>query len=127
MQDTSPTFWHRFSQWFTGLFHKQAVFDPQEKDGVWYQVIKPGLVRVGISAMATDDIGTISFLDFSTDETAITTGDDLVELEGEKAVETLKSPVTGQIINRNSALISQPELVNQHQPKENWLVEVQVS
>lgn len=121
------SFWQRLKNWFGRSNSKEAAFNPQEKEGVWYQNIQPGIVRVGIAATATDDIGNISFMDFSTSDTEVAQGDDLIELEGEKAVETLKIPVAGTIINRHDDLLKNPELVSQQRPQDNWLVEIKTA
>lgn len=127
-----PSFWTRLMTSFKTLFggsttSKQPAFDPEEKDGVWYQELQPGVVRVGLTPFAYQDIGGVSFMDFSTPDDAIESGDDLIELEGDKAVETLKAPVTGTIIARNNDLLKATDDLQNRSNQDNWLVDIKVA
>ncbi|GAA3606887.1 glycine cleavage system protein H [Secundilactobacillus similis] len=122
---TQPSFWTKLVQSIKRLFGGQPEFKPTEKDGVWYQQVKPGVIRMGITADAYQDLGDISFMDFSSPDNKLETGDDLLELEGAKAVETLKSPISGTIIARNNDLLQQTDQLGNRAMKDNWLVEVQ--
>lgn len=122
------SFWTKLVASIKRLFGgKSQKFDPQEKDGVWYQEVKPGVIRMGITSQAYEDLGDISFMDFSSPDNELEPGDDLLELEGAKAVETLKSPVKGTIIARNNDLLRQTDQLANHSPETNWLVDVQTA
>lgn len=120
-------FWTKFVNSIKQLFSGKQKFAPQEKDGIWYQEIKPGVVRMGITNQAYEDLGDISFMDFSSADNNLETGDDLLELEGAKAVETLKTPVSGKIINRNNDLLTQTAQLANQSTESNWLVDVQTT
>jgi glycine cleavage system H protein len=122
------SFWNklinRIKQLFSG---KTAKFDPKEKDGVWYQETKPGVVRIGMTDQVYEDLGDITFMDFSSPDNQLDIDDDLLEMEGAKAVETLKSPVKGTIIARNNDLLKQSDQLAKHATQENWLVDVKTA
>lgn len=118
-------FWTKLISGIKHLFGgKAAQFAPSEKDGVWYQEIKPGVVRVGIADQTYEDLGDITFMDFSSPADQLELDDDLLEMEGAKAVETLKSPVKGTIIARNNELLKQSDELANHSTQDNWLVDV---
>lgn len=123
------TFWAKLINSIKQLFggKQQAAFEPQEKDGVWYQEVKPGVVRMGITKQAYEDLGDITFMDFSSPDDQLDSGDDLLELEGAKAVETLKSPVSGTIVARNNDLLKQSDQLANQSTEHNWLVDVKTA
>lgn len=122
------SFWNKLITSIKRLFSgKQAKFEPQEKDGVWYQETRPGIVRIGIADQAYEDLGDITFMDFSSPDNELEPGDDLLEMEGAKAVETLKSPVKGTIIARNNDLLKQSDELASHSTQMNWLVDVKTA
>ncbi len=53
-------------------------------------------------------------MDFSSPDDQLEPDDDLLEMEGAKAVETLKSPVKGTIITRNNDLLKQSDQLANH-------------
>ncbi|GAX03300.1 glycine cleavage system, H protein [Secundilactobacillus pentosiphilus] len=121
-------FWTKLICSIKHLFSKKAAqFEPAERDGVWYQEIKPGIVRVGIADQAYEDLGDITFMDFSSPTDQLELDDDLLEMEGAKAVETLKSPVKGTIIARNNELLKQSDALAKHSTQDNWLVDVKTA
>ncbi|MTV83146.1 glycine cleavage system protein H [Secundilactobacillus folii] len=119
--------WARIVASIKRLFGGTPKFEPQEKDGVWYQEVKPGVIRMGITNQAYEDLGDISFMDFSSPDDELEPGDDLLELEGAKAVETLKSPVKGKIIARNNDLLKETDQLASHATQANWLVDVKTA
>lgn len=62
-----------------------------------------GVVTVGLTAVAQDDLGSISFAMLPKVGTAVTRGDSVVELEAEKAVVEYETPVSGTITEINEA------------------------
>lgn len=122
------SFWTKLVTSIKHLFGgKPAKFEPQEKDGVWYQEIKPGVVRLGMTDQVYEDLGDITFMDFSSPDNQLEPDDDLLEMEGAKAVETLKSPVKGTIVARNTDLLQQSDQLANHSTQDNWLVDVKTA
>ena len=58
--------------------------------------------------------------------TALEKGGDFGTVESVKAVETLISPVTGTVVERNEALIDDPEEVSDDPYGEGWFLKVRV-
>jgi glycine cleavage system H protein len=81
---------------------------------------------VGITAFAIDQLGDIVFLELPEVGTDIVKGDKFGTIESVKAVEDLKSPVTGKILEINSAMVDAPENLANDPYIEGWLMKVEV-
>ncbi len=82
---------------------------------------------VGITAFAIDQLGDIVFLELPEVGTDVIKGDKFGTIESVKAVEDLKSPVTGKIVEINAAMIDAPENLVNDPYTEGWLLKVEVS
>ena len=67
------------------------------------------IATIGITAFAVDQLGDIVFLELPDIGTALDKGEAFGTVESVKAVEELKAPVTGTVVDRNDALIDAPE------------------
>lgn len=74
----------------------------------WAEV-RDGMVYVGISAHAADELGEIVYVDLPEIGAAATAGSPCCELESVKAVAEVNSPVSGEIAAVNDALADAPE------------------
>ncbi|GAA4026591.1 glycine cleavage system protein GcvH [Arthrobacter methylotrophus] len=70
------------------------------------------IASVGISAVATDALGDIVYVDLPEVGSAVTSGETCGEVESTKSVSDLYSPVTGEITEVNSAVVDDPALIN---------------
>lgn len=70
-----------------------------------------------------DDIGTVGFVEF-TEGDSIESQDPILNLEASKTVFEMACPLTGKIIERNEAVLSEPSLLNSAKPEENWVIKL---
>ena len=82
---------------------------------------------VGITAFAIDQLGDIVFLELPEVGTDVMKGDKFGTIESVKAVEDLKSPVTGKILAINAAMVDAPEDLANDPYAAGWLLKVEVS
>lgn len=82
------------------------------------------LVTVGITAFAIDQLGDIVFLELPEVGDAVEKGENFGTVESVKAVEELKSPVNGEVTERNEALIEAPEQIGDDPYGDGWLIKV---
>lgn len=99
--------------------------NPQVKNGVWYAEDENGDYLLGIDESVYQQIGKITFADFPTQLKIIETDDDLLDIEGDKSVETLKSPISGRVIERNTAIGEDIDRLNQPNPQVNWIMKIE--
>ncbi|MBE9159510.1 glycine cleavage system protein GcvH [Nodosilinea sp. LEGE 06152] len=86
-----------------------------------------GIVTVGITAFAIDQLGDIVFLELPEIGDSLEKGEKFGTVESVKAVEELKSPVSGEVLERNEALIEAPEQIGDDPYGDGWLVKVKAS
>ncbi|GAA2972632.1 glycine cleavage system protein H [Lentilactobacillus parakefiri] len=116
--------WQKIINFFTGK--KQSVQAPAEvKDGIWYRKEADGNYLLGIDKSVYDLMGKITFADFPNQLDTIEVDDDLLDIEGDKSVETLKSPISGRIVARNKEIGKDIQTLNKPDPEVNWIAKVQ--
>ena len=82
------------------------------------------LVRVGISAFAVDQLGDIVFVDLPEVGSALSKGGSFGSVESVKAVEDMYSPLDGEVVQRNEAVLNSPEELQNDPHGEGWLLVV---
>ena len=82
------------------------------------------LVRVGISAFAVDQLGDIVFVDLPEVGSALNKGGSFGSVESVKAVEDMYSPLDGEVVQRNEAVLNSPEELQNDPHGEGWLLVV---
>ncbi|MBD0304339.1 MAG: glycine cleavage system protein GcvH [Tolypothrix sp. T3-bin4] len=85
------------------------------------------IATIGISAFAVDQLGDVVFLELPEVNDTVTRNEEFGSIESVKAVEALNSPVTGTVIERNDAIIDDPEQVSDDPYGEGWLLKVRVN
>ncbi|MBE9202186.1 glycine cleavage system protein GcvH [Synechocystis salina LEGE 06099] len=82
---------------------------------------------VGLSAFAVDELGDIVFVELPEEGDKVEFEQSMGAVESVKAASDLYSPVTGTVIEKNTALEDQPELLNQDPyGEEGWLIKVRL-
>jgi glycine cleavage system H protein len=85
---------------------------------------RDGVVRVGITDYAQDALGDVVFVQLPAVGDRVAPGDACGEVESTKSVSEVYAPVGGEVVARNEALDSTPELVNSDPYGEGWMFEV---
>ncbi|SEP01059.1 glycine cleavage system H protein [Halogranum amylolyticum] len=83
-----------------------------------------GLVRIGISDFAQDELGDIVFVELPDVGDELDEGDQFGVIESIKAVSDIYSPVSGTVENLNSEIADKPELINDDPHGSGWLLEI---
>ena len=92
----------------------------------WVRVTD-GTARIGISDFAQDELGDVVFVDLPGEGEDIQAGDSFGVVESIKAVSDLYAPVSGTVVDRNDAVESEPELLNDDPYGEGWLLDVELA
>ena len=86
------------------------------------------LFIIGISDYAQKLLKDIVFVELPTKGTEFQKGDKAVDIESVKAVEELKAPVSGEIVEVNSTLEEDDaELINKDPYGEGWFIKIKPS
>ncbi|MBE9207361.1 glycine cleavage system protein GcvH [Nostoc sp. LEGE 06077] len=91
-----------------------------------YVRLDDDIATIGITQFAINQLGDIVFIDLPEVGTTVDKGGDFGTVESVKAVETLVSPVTGTVVERNEPLIDDPEAVSDDPYGEGWFLKVRV-
>jgi glycine cleavage system H protein len=83
-----------------------------------------GVVSVGISDFAQDELGDVVFVELPAEGDDLTAGEAFGVVESIKAVSDLYAPVSGTVTEVNEALFDEPELVNEAPYGDGWLLRV---
>ena len=81
-----------------------------------------GLVTVGITNYATEQLGDIVFVELPAVGKEVEAGKSFGVVEAVKTVSDLYAPVSGQVVEVNGALAANPALVNQQPYGEGWMI-----
>ena len=81
-------------------------------------------VVVGISHYAQDQLGEVVYVELPEVGTAFNVGDELGTLESVKAVSEFLAPVAGEVLEVNTRLEDEPNLVNDDSYGDGWLVKI---
>lgn len=84
------------------------------------------IATIGISAFAVDQLGDIVFVEVPEIGDAVERGKAFGTVESVKAVEDLNSPVSGTVVERNTAVVDAPEQLATDPYGEGWLLKVRV-
>jgi glycine cleavage system H protein len=93
----------------------------------WVRLGDDGRVRVGITDFAQDALGDVVFVALPAVGTSVGPGQSFGEVESTKSVSEIYAPVAGEVVARNDALDTRPELVNTDPYGEGWIVEIAVT
>jgi len=96
------------------------------KDHEWIRV-DGDRGRVGITDYAQKQLGDVVFLELPEVGRTLSAGEQFGTVESVKAVSELYSPVAGEVVEANAALVSTPEVINQDPHGEAWMIVVRVT
>ncbi|GAA1246957.1 glycine cleavage system protein GcvH [Prauserella halophila] len=97
------------------------------EDHEWVAERGDGVVRVGITEYAQDQLGDVVFVDLPDPGGETAAGETVGEVESTKSVSEIYAPLDGEIVAVNAAVVATPELINGDPYGEGWLVELEVS
>ena len=86
----------------------------------WTRVESDGTVTVGISDHAQDLLGDIVFVELPELGQSIDAESDAAIVESVKAASDVYSPLSGEVVEVNSLLEDQPEVINSSPYEDGW-------
>jgi len=92
----------------------------------WARLESDGTIVVGITDHAQDALCDIVFSELPEIGVEVTAGAEVAVVESVKAASDIYSPITGEVVEVNSGLEDQPELVNGSPYEDGWLFTVRV-
>ncbi|HIN80691.1 MAG TPA: glycine cleavage system protein H, partial [Planctomycetes bacterium] len=81
-----------------------------------------GVVVVGISEFAAEELGELVYIDLPNLGSAVTARENFGEIESVKAVSELNSPISGKVVAVNVDLVDRLELISKSSYEEGWMI-----
>ncbi len=94
---------------------------------VWARLEESGVARVGITALGMQLAGEIYMCRVKSMGSVLAQGGSIAVVELSKSIVSVKSPVSGTVIEVNPRLAAMPELVQQDPHGQGWLARVQLA
>ena len=95
------------------------------KDHEWIRM-EEEFAYIGITDFAQKELGDIVFVEITEDGERVEAGDVFGSVEAVKTVSDLFMPITGEIVEVNEELDTQPELVNSDPYGKGWMVKIKI-
>jgi glycine cleavage system H protein len=86
-----------------------------------------GTVTVGITAVATEQLGDLVYVELPQAGTKVERGGSVAVVESTKAASDVYAPVSGEIVDANGQLGREPQLVNESPYQKGWLFKLKLA
>jgi len=96
------------------------------KDHEWVAV-EGDVATVGITAYAAEQLGDVVFVEVPEVGKTVKQGDGLAVVESVKAASDVYAPVSGEVVEANTALGDAPETVNSVPETGGWFAKIKLS
>jgi glycine cleavage system H protein len=97
------------------------------KDHEWAREEGNGLVRVGVTSYAVEQLGDVTLIDLPKVGDQVTAHERFGDIESVKTVSELFAPIGGEVVETNGQLEDKPELVNEATYGDGWMVVIKVA
>ena len=87
-----------------------------------YVLEENGLLKIGVSEFAIDQLGDIVFVELADQGKTLEKGETFGTIESVKAVEEVYLPFSGEIVSVNENVIDNPELLQNDPIGKGWLI-----
>jgi len=96
------------------------------KDNEWVRIDGDTAI-VGVTDFAQGELGDIVFVEIETVDESLDMEEVFGSVEAVKTVSDLFMPISGEIIEFNEALETDPELVNSDPYGEGWMIKIKIA
>ena len=85
------------------------------------------MATIGITDHAQNALGDVVFVDLPEIGREVTQGEAIAVVESVKAASDVYAPITGRVVEVNSALVDNPALINSEPTGEGWFFRIEPS
>lgn len=93
----------------------------------WVRLEADGIASVGITNHAQELLGDLVYVELPAVGASIATGDTIGVVESVKAASDLYSPIAGEVVEVNDAVVADPTLANTEPHAAGWLFKVKLA
>lgn len=96
------------------------------KEHEWVRV-QDDICVLGITEFAQQELGEVVYVELPEAGQVFDANDEIGTIESVKAVAEVYTPVAGEIVEINDAVVDDPELLNEDPHAEGWLIKIRFS
>ncbi len=96
------------------------------KEHEWVRV-QDDVCMLGITEFAQQELGEVVYVELPEVGQVFDANDEIGTIESVKAVAEVYTPVAGEIIEVNDAVVDDPELLNEDPHSDGWLIKIRFS
>jgi glycine cleavage system H protein len=93
----------------------------------WIADNKDGTVTIGITAVATEQLGDLVYVELPKPGTKFERGTTVAVVESTKAASDVYAPLSGEVVEANADLADTPQKVNESPYEGGWLFKLKLS
>jgi glycine cleavage system H protein len=90
-------------------------------------LVEGDIGTVGITKYATEQLGDIVFAEVPDAGKSVTGGAEAAVVESVKAASDVYTPVSGEVVEGNAAIVADPSLINQDPEGQGWFFKVKLT
>jgi len=92
-----------------------------------WAAVEGDTATMGITDYAQNHLGDVVFMELPSPGTTVKKGESFGTIESTKTASDLYAPLSGEVIENNSALESEPGLINQDPYGKGWMIKIRLS
>lgn len=101
--------------------------DMKYTDDHEYLRIEGDVATIGITNHAQEQLGDVVFVELPEAGKGFAKGDEAAVVESVKAAAEVYAPISGEVVEANSALEANPGLVNEDPEGDAWFIKIKIS
>jgi len=90
-----------------------------------YVLEQDNYYEIGITSYAIEQLGDIVFIELPEVGSSFSKNEVFATIESVKAASEIYAPISGKVIDINEAIVDSPELLNDENYDEKWLVKIE--
>ena len=92
-----------------------------------YVSVDGDIATVGITSYAQEQLGDVVFVELPAPGKQVTKGVAAAVVESVKAASEVYSPISGEVVESNKALVAEPALVNSEPMGKGWFFKIKIA
>ncbi len=89
--------------------------------------IRNNIATVGITDYAQNQLSDLTFIELPAVDDEVSASDEVAVVESVKAASDVYAPVSGRVVEINTRVVEQPDIVNRDPYGEGWLFKIEMS
>ncbi|KAI5837058.1 glycine cleavage system H protein [Morchella snyderi] len=116
----------RAARAFSGSTRVYVTKFTKDHEWVSHDPSVSNIATIGITTYAANALGDVVFVELPEAGTTVAAGDAFGAVESVKSASDIMSPVSGEVVEANTALKDKPALINRSPEEDGWIVKVKV-